>query len=491
MRSTRIVLLAGVSALGLALVQLPPAAGARAAAMPSDFNGDGYADLAIGVPYDDIGSKDGAGAVNVLYGSRTGLTAAGDQLWSQASPGVKGRARRGDGFGAALASGDFDRDGYADLAIGVRKDRKGEETEAGAVNVLYGARGGLTAAGDQRWAGERLAPAWPVYFGTRLASGDFNGDGFWDLAIVAPEGGVSLVLPGGPDGLTAAGAVAVPTGGAWGLAAGDLNGDGYADLAAGVGGPVVGGSVAVYFGSSAGLTTTGSQLWNQASPGIEDDLEYEDAFGAAVAIGDLDADGFGDLAIGVPGEALDSSAGQGRVVVIHGGPDGPTAEGGREWHEDVPGMPPAAGRFGEALATGDVDGDGFADLAVGVPLDRVNGVDRAGSVVLLYGGRSGLDVAGVQLWSQASPGVPGTREAGDYFGATLATADYGRSGRDDLAIGVPGEDAGGHARSGAVTALYGRLAGLSPRHAQRWSQDTPGVCGTAQRYDFFGSSLTP
>src|SRR3954452_2357732 len=86
-------------------------AGAVAPALPYDFDGDGYADLAVGVPDDP-----GGGAVNVLYGSHDGITASGDQYWTQDSPGVKGVRAKGDKFGRAIASADFDRDGFADLA---------------------------------------------------------------------------------------------------------------------------------------------------------------------------------------------------------------------------------------------------------------------------------------------------------------------------------------------------------------------------------------
>ena len=67
-----------------------------------DFNGDGFADLAIGAAGEDVGAATDAGAVNVQYGSSTGLPGPGGQLFTQNSPGVGGTAESGDGFGSAL-----------------------------------------------------------------------------------------------------------------------------------------------------------------------------------------------------------------------------------------------------------------------------------------------------------------------------------------------------------------------------------------------------
>jgi hypothetical protein len=152
----------------------------------------------------------------------------------------------------------------------------------------------------------------------------------------------------------------------------------------------------------------------------------------------------------------------------------------------VPGIPTDTKWFGSALAVGHFDADPYADLAIGSPW-RTTG----GSVVVLRGTEAGLSVIGAQSWSQASPGVPGSAERGDAFGGSLASADYGRSGRDDLVIGNLHEDIGGSRDAGAVNVLYGRAAGLSVRHAQRWSQRSPGVQGTAEDGDWFGWSLTP
>ena len=67
-----------------------------------DFDGDGFDDLAIGVPGEDIGAIEDAGSVNVLYGSGAWLTATGDQLWHQAKVGVQGGAEAGDQLGFSL-----------------------------------------------------------------------------------------------------------------------------------------------------------------------------------------------------------------------------------------------------------------------------------------------------------------------------------------------------------------------------------------------------
>ena len=93
-------------------------ANAEKSAQPSDFNGDGFADLAVGVPGEQLGQLPSAGGVQVIYGAPGGLRAAGSQFWTQSSPGIKGRADYGGAWGTTHTSGDFDADGYADLAVG-------------------------------------------------------------------------------------------------------------------------------------------------------------------------------------------------------------------------------------------------------------------------------------------------------------------------------------------------------------------------------------
>ena len=116
-----------------------------------DLNGDGHDDLAVGVPFEDVGSVSGAGAVNAIYGSASRLTATGNQLWHQDSAGIADAAERGDGFGNALTAGDFNGNGDDDLAVGVPGEDVGSVVDAGAVNAIYGAGVGLRADGNQFW----------------------------------------------------------------------------------------------------------------------------------------------------------------------------------------------------------------------------------------------------------------------------------------------------------------------------------------------------
>src|SRR5215475_11663122 len=174
--------------------------GRAGAGLRSDFNGDGFADLAVGTPSENLGNDyDGSGAVNVLYGSAGGLTGSGSQFFTEDSPGVRGVAEMGDHFGAALAAGDFDRDGFADLAVGSRD----------GVNVLYGGTRGLTGHGSQLFS--QNSPGIPEqveHFSGPLTAGDFDYDGFADLAAggTADVNGIGVgavsVLYGGPAGLT-------------------------------------------------------------------------------------------------------------------------------------------------------------------------------------------------------------------------------------------------------------------------------------------------
>jgi hypothetical protein len=136
-----------------------------------DYDGHGYADLAIGVPQESLGRRDAAGAVHVLYGSPTGLSTRSTVMLTQNTPGVPGGAEEGDLFGWALAAADFGNDGrghhYADLAVGVPNETRGK-TLTGAVDVIYGGNAGLTGQRNQLWTPISLGRpvhSYPIFFG--------------------------------------------------------------------------------------------------------------------------------------------------------------------------------------------------------------------------------------------------------------------------------------------------------------------------------------
>ncbi|MEO9295023.1 MAG: hypothetical protein ABI347_05430 [Nitrososphaera sp.] len=341
---------------------------ASAAGAKTDFNGDGYADLVVGVPNEGINGKAEAGLVNVIYGSASGLSATfvPDQRFFQdyaapsgPFPNIRDSSETGDRFGEAVAAGDFNKDGYTDLAVGVPGEDIGSIADAGAISVIYGSAAGLSATtaapvADQLWTGsspgisDDLPAACPVPISGignpgALASGDFNGDGYSDMAFGAAthfggEGttpvcghsfygsnGIAIVIYGSASGLAITSTRDDQVGRedsiadyAGTISAGDFNNDGRDDLVASFAvfgivapGDLTGGglgTVKIYHGSAAGLPEgsdgllQADQSWEQDSPSVEGDSETQDNFGAAVATGDFNNDGYADMAVGVPGE---------------------------------------------------------------------------------------------------------------------------------------------------------------------------------------------
>jgi hypothetical protein len=495
---------------------------AAAGSLQADFNDDGFTDLAVGVSLEDAGGIVDAGAVNVLYGTPTGLTGAGSQIFTQDSPGVGSAAERGDAFGAALATGDFDQDGFADLAVGVPGENVGAIVAAGAVNVLYGSAGGLTGVGSQLFTqdspGVGSAAEEGDGFGFTLAAGDFNSDGNDDLAIGAPfeavgsisAAGAVSVLPGSAAKLIGAGSQiftqnspgvgsAAEQADLFGLAlaAGDFNQNTFDDLAVGVPGEDPGsveeaGAVNVLPGSAGLLTGVGSQLFTQNSPGVGSAAEAGDFFGFALAAGDFNHDTFADLAIGVVFEDAGRIIDAGAVNVLYGSAGLLTGVGSQSISQDTTGVGSAAELgdfFGAALAAGDFNHDSFADLAVGAFNEAVGAIQGGGAVNVLPGSAGLLTGVGSQFINQNNAGVGSAAEPFDGFGFALTAGDFDNDSFADLAVGVPFEAVGAIGGAGAVNVLYGSGGLLVGVGSQLFTQDSAGVGSAAEPDDLFGEAL--
>jgi hypothetical protein len=466
-----------------------------------DFDGDGYDDLAIGVPNEDLGSGaneiTNAGAVNILYGSAFGgLGSTGDQIWHQNSSGVLGVAEAFDNFGSSLAAGDFNDDGYDDLAIGVPGEDVGTINAAGAVNILYGSASGLTATGDQIFDQDDVNGSSAEIgdnFGGSLTTGDFDGDGYVDLVVGSPNenwngipgAGMAHAIYGSSTGLTTVGNDWFSQQNlsdtpedfdnfAFSLTAGDFDDDGDDDLAIGVPFEDIGtitnaGAIHVVNGTNNGLTTSGDQFLHQDSSGIADIAEAFDDFGYSLASGDFDNDDYDDLAIGVPFEDLGTGTNAitnaGAVNVLYGSANSVTGTGDQFWHQDVSGIQGEAegsDQFGFSLSAGDFDNDSYDDLAVGVRYEDLavgpDEITNAGAVNIIRGSATNLNHRNDRLITQATLDMSDEpAEAFDNFGYSLAVGDFNGDNYGDLAVGLPFEDVDVFAsttNSGSVNVLY-------------------------------------
>jgi hypothetical protein len=399
----------------------PPEAGdhfGRALAS-CDFDHDGFDDVAVGVPYEHVGSVPDAGAVQIHYGRAAGLPGFGSEFFTQNTPGIPGDAEELDFFGSSLACGDFDGDGHDDLVVGVPIEDLGSASAAGMIVIVPGWSGGLAA----------------------------------DVAYSLDQG--STGIDGSPESSDSFG---------YSVAAGNFDGDAYVDLAVGVIGEDNTGAVQILFGSASGLDGARDLFWYDEAVGGT--REAADDFGRVLVSGDFDGDGYDDLAIGVPFEengSIGDNTNSGEVKIAYGAAGGFDLSRSQRYTQSAI---PAAGettqvqdQFGGALAAGDFDRDGFDDLAIGAPNEGIATAEgKDGHVTVVMGTSTGLSAPRARGLVAGRAGVPGSfSEHNKNFGWALAAGDFDGDGHDDLAIGAPFENPGGVGDAGTQTILYGAL----------------------------------
>jgi hypothetical protein len=405
-----------------------------------DVNGDGYADVIVGAPFNNAL----AGAATIYLGGPGADTVPDVTLAGGAA---------GDFLGYSVSgAGDVNGDGYDDVIVGA--------TNAVGNGRAYLFLGGavMDNTADLTMTGEAAGDQ----FGFSVSgAGDVNRDGFADWIIGAPtndalgaDAGRAYIYFGGStpnagSDVTLFGQVAGDQFGSAVSEAGDVNGDGYGDVIVGARFQDTGGSNSgrayVYFGAITIAPVPGLTLTGESS---------DDRFGEFVSAGDVNGDGYSDLIVGAIGH-LTSVSSAGRVYVYYGAvvPDvlvdltlNATAT------DDV---------FGISVSgAADVNRDGYDDVIVGSSLSDAGGVN-AGRAYVYYGGAAPDDAADHILTGAA---------AGDQFGYRVAGAgDVNGDGFDDVIVGAPQNGAGGGTAGRAYLYDSNRYFLTDPNGGETWN----------------------
>jgi len=350
-------------------------------------------------------------------------------------------------FGDSVAAGDINGDGYADVFVNSGTNIGPN----GRVFVYLGGMSGLNTAPSQVLTSPNAG------FGRIIAYlGDWNGDGFGDVAISSNFNAIQMVeiRLGSPAGLSGSADWATTQDccafGQALAAAGDVNRDGFADLLVGNynydSRKLTGaGRAYLFFGGPSASTT----------PAWTHDGDFANGSYAAIlnGAGDVNHDGFADIVVSEPG-FYDLHGNQGgKVFVYMGSASGPAAK--PVWTKTGP----INSQFGSSVgSSGDVNGDGFADLAVGdnqanVGIKRgMAGTGHKRGKVYVYNGST----AGPS--SNPSWTVTGSDD-GDFLGDGLASGDINHDGYGDLIISAP-QPGGINPSSGLLYLYLGSRSGF-------------------------------
>ncbi len=378
-------------------------------------------------------------------------------------------------LGASVASaGDVNNDGFDDIIVGAPAYDNGQINEGRAYVYHGSATGPSTTFSWKSESNQTLAS-----FGNSVSSaGDFNGDGYGDVIIgaelfdgstgSAPSGKISsfaldhgraVIFLGSATGLsiaplwTVTGSYVGSNLGRTVASAGDVNADGYDDVIIGIPGGIFtfGGEGQVYVVYGAGTTSAISitSLWGTPQSGAN--------FGASVSgAEDVNGDGFDDVIVGAP-FFFETQTHEGFAYVFHGSSTGIITTAAQTLK-----LGQRMAYFGQRVAgLGDVNADGFSDVAVSAP-DYDGGEINEGKVFVYLGSPSGI--SSIASWTAES------NQAGAKFGSSIASAgDINGDGIRELLVGAGLYD-NGETDEGRVFLYLGSAAGLNLNSI--WSADS-------------------
>ena len=463
--------------------------GDRFSLAAGDFNGDGKDDLLLGAPLADGPDNDraNAGEAYVLFGSfeprGTVDLASGRQDLT-----VFGRGES-DNLGFVVATGDVNGDGIDDALVGARfASPDAGRAQAGEVYVIFGSPtlgGTVDIAKDDQDATVAGANSGD-FLGYALASGDLNGDGVDDILVAAAggdgpddsrdSGGEAYVVLGSS---SLGGTVDIAAGEQaytiWGAevedllanfaASGDVNGDGIDDILIGTqkaDGPdnqrPDGGEAYVILGDR-DLKGTLDLAAGKGYVGISGGAAG-DWLGFYLTAADVNGDGTADIIVGARNAdgPDDTRNNAGEVYVLFGASKLPKSVDIAQGQQDVTivgGRPNDL--LGHALAAGDINGDGLADVLAGSPTAAADGLRAEAGRVLAFFGSTDWPAVVDAAAGQVNVIVSGA-EAGDELGFSVAGADINGDGVDDIIAGALLADGPDNAREdgGEIYLVPGR-----------------------------------
>ncbi|MFN8121542.1 MAG: choice-of-anchor C family protein [Thermoleophilia bacterium] len=488
-----------------------------------DVNGDGLHDILVRANTASPAGRSNAGSAWIVFGSATAKTV------DLASLGTNGYqimgASSGDNFGqTGLSMGDVNGDGLADVAIGARNASNNGRASSGSVYVIFGKSTTTTIDTASLGSnGYRIdGAASNTYFGSRIGTGDVNGDGKVDVLAGASgednngrnnSGSVYVVF--GKSDTTTIDAASLGTKGRRidGAVAGDqigvslpggadINNDGYADIVmsspyADRNGRTDSGSTWVVFGGTS--TTTLDLASITSGQGFRiDGATAGDGLGNIGPIGDIDDDGFEDIAITASSAGYNGRSSSGSLFIVRGGTSTADVDLAGTYNGFRIDGAAASDGLSFGWAAGDIDGDGYPDILLGASGADNNGRTNSGSSYVVFGGSLGSNI------DLATAGTNVIRidgaAAGDALGTSLSTiADLGGDGYPELMLTAQGADNNGRNNSGSFyvvgftealpTAITGGVTSVSGTGATLQGTVNPNGRGASYVFQYGTSPL--